>query len=68
MAGATVYRYRLTELVTTPAGEGRASIAGRVHDLIGPGPNRRPGTPARSAPAARQIWQPSDPTNHYALR
>ena len=51
-----------------PAGEEHASIAGRVRDLIGPTPNRRPGTPTGSAPAARQIWQPSDPTDRYPPR
>ncbi len=51
-----------------PAGEGHASIAGRVRDLIGPAPRRRPGTPTGSAPLAREIWQPSDPSDRYTLR
>jgi integrase len=50
-----------------PAGEEHASIAGRVRDLIGPAPNRRPSTPTGSAPLAREIWQPSDPTDRYTL-
>jgi hypothetical protein len=47
---ATVYRYRLTEPVTTPAGEGHASIAGRGRDPIG---RALTGAPARRR-AARQ--------------